>query len=277
MGRRSGLPQFGLAVRLADLIHTWKFGLTPRVPTIHCENAQEVGLKRASAIMFDYPQRHTVRKIADQVSIVLVGSFNPAIFHPIWFERYGMLPTKETDAAKVEVVTGDVALIDFPWFRLEVLRERLTVKTSDESKVSVLRDLVVSVLQLLEHTPISQIGLNREVSSEASGRTQFDAIGHNLVPKTLWSKNLSKPGTLVVGVRGVRTDDREGSINVTIKPDLSRQESVVVVVTYNDHIELKPQSTAADVATLLLNYWDESLMKSTATCDQILNDSAEGS
>lgn len=32
--------------------------------------------------------------------IVLFGSFNPAIFHPEWFERYGILPIQDTQWAK---------------------------------------------------------------------------------------------------------------------------------------------------------------------------------
>lgn len=39
----------------------------------------------------------------DGSSIVVLGSFNPAIFHPLWFKINQLIRPEEADSAKLEV------------------------------------------------------------------------------------------------------------------------------------------------------------------------------
>jgi hypothetical protein len=48
---------------------------------------------------------------AQGIDVVLVGSFNPAIFHPQWFLRHGLIGEEEADPQGVKVVSADVTEI----------------------------------------------------------------------------------------------------------------------------------------------------------------------
>ena len=52
------------------------------------------------------------------MSIVALGSFNPAIFHPIWFARQGLIRDAEAEAAEIQVVSPEVTLVKPEWFTL---------------------------------------------------------------------------------------------------------------------------------------------------------------
>lgn len=43
------------------------------------------------------------------VEIVLVGSFNPKIFHPAWFAAQKLISQEAADESNVEVVTNDIS------------------------------------------------------------------------------------------------------------------------------------------------------------------------
>ena len=49
---------------------------------------------------------------SDTTSIVLVGSFTPKIFHPLWFEARGLIGAQEAAGAQIGLVHDD--LTQFP-------------------------------------------------------------------------------------------------------------------------------------------------------------------
>ena len=49
------------------------------------------------------------------VEIVLVGSFNPPIFHPEWFAKYGIINSAEKDAAEIELIHREFAFFRMEW------------------------------------------------------------------------------------------------------------------------------------------------------------------
>jgi hypothetical protein len=60
----------------------------------------------------------------DIASIVLVGSFNPAIFQPAWLAAKGLIRESESDAAVVELIHPEVAQYSAAWLHVLVTRER---------------------------------------------------------------------------------------------------------------------------------------------------------
>ena len=44
-------------------------------------------------------------------SIVFIGSFNPAIFHPSWYVAEGLWSKTELENAEVDVIAADIMLI----------------------------------------------------------------------------------------------------------------------------------------------------------------------
>ena len=63
-------------------------------------------------------------------SIVLAGSFNPAMFTPAWFELHGLLPQGTADIAQLEVAHPQATAFNAEWLHLNVMTERFLVETS---------------------------------------------------------------------------------------------------------------------------------------------------
>ena len=172
----------------------------------------------------------------DQASIVLVGSLNPTIFHPSWLLHYKLIQERDAEKAEVEVVHNDIAIIRGQWFALEVTRNRFIARSNDESHFEPLRDLVISIFKLLEHTPIKQMGLNRDVHFDVQTDAAWHHIGHMLAPKAIWKKYLKEPGLRTLVIEGQHSDDFKGNINVTVRPVLEKKHTVSVAI--NNHFEL---------------------------------------
>lgn len=116
----------------------------------------------------------------DRSSVVILGNFNPAILHPEWLDRNQVLPpqeVREIAEAKEEVIEGlrglkvkfiatnvlvsgaETRLI-LPSYRIIVNPERFEVSTSRKEKYDELCEFVAATFKILEHTPISAVGIN---------------------------------------------------------------------------------------------------------------------
>ena len=124
------------------------------------------------------------------MNFVLVGDFNPKIFHPFWFSHQSLISEHEGNEAKVEVVHSDVSIFNLEWMRLQVTRERFDISTSQEPYFEVLRDLVVGAFGTLEHTPVKMLGINHQMHFAMESEDEWHALGHKLAPKESWNKVL---------------------------------------------------------------------------------------
>ena len=217
-----------------------------------------------------------MQKVGDGASIVLMGSFNPGIFHPAWFEKFELLPATETADAQVEVISNDVALFTMAWVRIEVLGERFVAKTADESKYGPLRDLVVGTFRILEHTPTYQLGMNRELQFQVPTEETWHKIGHQLAPKEHWLKYLKTPGMKSLVMESIRDDERPGVFNFTIRPVLhDPAKPRVVHISVNDHVELGKESTALDACKIIDEDWEGSMARAISIAEGLIMDTAK--
>jgi len=116
-------------------------------------------------------------------SIVVVGSFNPAIFQPAWIAQNSLLPEEEMDGFYneqivkkipefgLEIGTGqpfqvnnDQAVAIFKSFSLQVVRNRFstTITSDDNTTIKFIR----KVFKMLPETPIHSYGINFNVHIE---------------------------------------------------------------------------------------------------------------
>ena len=96
----------------------------------------------------------------EESSIVLVGAFNPAIYHPEWFLRNGLVSEDDLSDQEIELVHNDLSRFSFAWLSVQVQSNKFIARTNDPSQFIPLRDLIVSVFSILEHTPITNLGMN---------------------------------------------------------------------------------------------------------------------
>jgi len=208
-------------------------------------------------------------------ALVLRGSLNPPIFQPWWFEAKGLIGKNEAEKADIKVVHEGVTDFSLEWVSLQVLPDRLTAATSDESSEEAVRDLIQGAFKLLGHTPLHALGINRTAHFTVDSEAEWDNIGHKLVPKEeLWDKLLSHPGMRAVLVEGKREDDRPGHILVRVEP--SRRHRFGIFVDINDHYvigkgEDDPGDGAA-VSALLESVWRESMDRSKRLMESLRKD-----
>lgn len=212
-----------------------------------------------------------LKKVRDSVSIVLIGSFNPKIFHPVWLATNGLIKNKDADDADVKVITADVAIFDLKWVNLTVEHDRFIAIPGDESTFSSSRDLVVGVFRLLEHTPIKQLGLNREIRFKMDSEEEWHRVGHSLAPKDLWNKYLVKPGMRSISVVAERSDDHAGMINVTVKPILGLGVRDLVEVAVNSHFELGDNANGLHAVRIIEDKWDSSLVAASEIAHGVIH------
>lgn len=178
-----------------------------------------------------------------EISIVLVGNFNPAIFHPEWFLRQNLLAEVETENAAVKFVSGNVTDVSFLDFGLQVVMNRLVVKTSDATKTPKICDLVYGLLVKLPHTPITAIGLNHTFHLPLDNIDTWHRIGHTLAPKELvWNDLYQTPGMTSVGIQSPRKGDFAGVINILVQPSGKFPHSIFI--SSNHEFQPKPEESA---------------------------------
>ena len=179
------------------------------------------------------------------VTIVFVGSFNPAIFTPAWFALHGLLPEGVAESADVQVAHPQVTAFNTDWLNLRVNLDRFSIDTAAAPYVR-LCDLAVRVFrEHLFHTPLNAFGINRGVHFRVQSLAVRDQMGRTLAPIEpwgAWGQRLGLDGeeggmtSLTMSQVNPEGRPRGGLINVTVEPsNVIGEGRTGVYVSVNDH------------------------------------------
>ena len=174
-------------------------------------------------------------------SIVLLGDFNPSIFHPTWFSLNDLLPAEETEAVAELLITREVATYDVSDINVQVESHRFGLTTKDSAKAPVIRDLAMGSFGLLEHTPLQAVGLNLDVEVAVEGIEQWHKIGHRLAPKATWETILEHPGMRGIHIEGKRPDCPADVLNIRVQPSNPSKGIYGVIIRVNQHYNIDPK------------------------------------
>ena len=208
-------------------------------------------------------------------TIVLIGSFNPRIFHPLWFSQQELVPPSEADGADVKLIHEQASALKMGPFSLQVFTDRFQANVVEPQDSVPLRDLVVGTFTVLQHTPIEQMGINRQLHFVKDGPFSWEAFEEALVPKTDVWRSLSNVSTRIVELRSDREDDdaSEGFVGVRVEPSVREPGGVYMQV--NDHYEVTTDETphgAEDIIGLLAKQFEKSLQRAKVISVQVLED-----
>ena len=220
----------------------------------------------------------------DGVSVVLVGSFNPAILTPAWFALHGLLPQATADSAELGVAHPEVTQFRAEWLSLHVTKDKINAETLLAPHVRV-RDLLVRVFkEYLYHTPLRAMGINRNVHFRVRDFSARDQIGRKLAPVQpwgAWGQHLVTSGhqggmtsltMRQVSVEGRPVDDQ---VNVTVEPsNRILQGAPGVYVGVNDHYtagETGGHETSTRLIEILEQNFDGSLTCGEDIIDHIMS------
>ena len=217
-----------------------------------------------------------------EVDVVLLGTFNPAIFTPAWFVLHGLLPEGAADSAEVEIVHPLATEFTFDWLHLQATAERFSAETSQAPHVRVC-DLVVRMfMEYLPHTSLKAFGINRRVHFPVRSLADRDRIGRTLAPVEPWGRwgaDLGPDGdhggmtSLTMSQLDPPGRATDGRINVTVGP--SNRIGVPrlgVYVGVNDHYPIDETSptTGHSIWGLKENF-DASLKRSDELIDHVMS------
>jgi len=208
------------------------------------------------------------------LGIVLLGSFNPKIFHPAWFAANGLIGKLEGDAIEVEILTSDITVLHLDWLRLETTQNRFTATTEQEPYFEALQDLVVGTFDLLNHTPVHSLGINHSCHFRMKSEEDWHKFGHMLAPKEPWDGILEKPGMLRTEMRGIRNDGCLGNIKVRVEP--SARVDYGVYIHVNDHYEIRDKDNVMgcnEIIDILNAHKKKSIDRARDIADLILKKS----
>jgi len=208
----------------------------------------------------------------DSVSIVILGSFNPAIFHPIWFKANGLIKPEEADKAKLEITTPMISIFGVEWFRLQVETQKFVIQTDNETHFELLSDLVIGTFSLLDHTPVKAMGLNRAMHFKMDSEESWHAFGDKIAPKDVWQGVLQEPGLLSLVIQGPKQKPNqkpENLINVRVEP--SPRTIPGIYIDVNNHFEIK-DNDLQKVLNILKESWRDVLLNSRKIADQLMKE-----
>jgi len=220
------------------------------------------------------------------VSIVLRGNFNPSIFQPMWFAKQGLISEEAAAGAELGVVHPEVTIFKVdPDFSFSVDRDRLVINRGIAPLI-VASDLICRMFgDLLPHTPIGQLGINRNVHFSVGSFEKRDQIGQLLAPPAPWGKwgegfsagDETKRGGLL-SMTMIRRNLRDREVGwIQAKVEASNkigQGRTGIFMEINDHYQLPDPASAVDAMVMiriLQERFDSSLKSSDAIIDQIMS------
>jgi hypothetical protein len=220
------------------------------------------------------------------VSIVLVGSFNPSIFQPFWLQKHGLLSEQAAESANISVLHQEISNFSIDSeFIFTVQRDRFVVVRSVAPFVTA-SDVCSRIFgDLLPHTPIQQLGINRTVHFSVGSWQERNRIGDLLAPKEPWgswakgfhSKERSKRGGLqsMIMINKQAPDREAGHVMARIEPSNAIGKGEVgIFMEVNDHYEFDdPMKTtdALPIISILQRRFDVSIALSESIIDQIMS------
>ncbi|MEM9086213.1 MAG: hypothetical protein AAGB23_09855 [Pseudomonadota bacterium] len=179
------------------------------------------------------------------VSIIANGTFNPAIFHPAWFRRHGLLSEEEEETAKIDMVHPEISQFQVPGLQFDIQTERILLQAAAEPLVRA-ADIFSSLFaDLLPHTPIKSVGINYWSHFRLSSWSQRQNFGRALAPIEPWGefgqlmdskdKNMAGGFSTLSFKAAYPANGDLGSVNVSMQPSVKIENDSGVFMNVNHH------------------------------------------
>lgn len=182
-------------------------------------------------------------------SIVLLGNFNPAIFHPSWFDRHDVISTDMAAMAELHFSHREMSEMEFGDIKIVTEVSRFQIETTNAPEIRLL-DFVSKVFgDILPHTKVRSFGINKSVHFRASSPEKRLAIGRALAPLEPWgsfgerieaSAGETLGGMTSLHMREMLDDDEtKGHFEVRVEPSRALDSLTGIYMSANRHCEMK--------------------------------------
>jgi hypothetical protein len=168
------------------------------------------------------------------MSVVVLGSFNPAIFHPEWFRRLELLPDVEVEAANAGpdhvLMSGRATMVTFESLTLIVRPERWELRTAQPDWFEDLGAIARSTFDKLRHTPVEAVGLNYVGHFDVPATTTVEALMSRWVPLGALGAVVGEAPTMSGTVRASWSGY---TASVTLEPSEKMKRAVFINQNYH--------------------------------------------
>src|ERR1700683_3876568 len=120
-------------------------------------------------------------------TIVLLGHFNPQIFQPYWLANYEVISEEEAETANINFALPEITRFSVEGeFTVQVEHQRFSIERAVAPLVRI-ADISCRIFgDLLPHTPIQQMGINRLMHFDVGDQAVREEIGRKLAPREPW-------------------------------------------------------------------------------------------
>lgn len=204
----------------------------------------------------------------DQSNLVVLGAFNPAIFHTSWFLSNNLISKEDAEDTDLKMVHPEISSMFIgKWLNIEATRERFFVLCDEPHSFPRMRDFVQGCLMLLEHTPVTALGMNFQKVFSIRSQEQLNKIVGKWCFTPHWSEILKSPSFNSVMIRG--GEGKQDCLNLTVK--ITDKVDFGLVIGFNYHRQ-PDNLTALGVVEILNSEWKQRLDDSTAISKRIVGE-----
>lgn len=189
--------------------------------------------------------------------IVFIGDFNPVIIQPFWLLAKRLIKEEEANNATVEVIHNELVKFQIDWFMIQITRDRFEIRTNQEPYFEPLRDLAISIFEILRETPIRALGLNH-IRHYILEPKEYKELCNTLAPFNNWSV-FQQPELLTLEM--LEKDEKGNYVRVRVQPSDTVRQSFALMVNVNDHISVSEDGTrkaSGGVGQVLSGRWKTS-------------------
>lgn len=193
------------------------------------------------------------------VSVVLLGNFNPLMYHPTWFAKNGIISDEDanniiSDKDAKLILSPGLTIFQTSNLQFNISPDRFTVESKKEPLILV-KDAVLKSFEKLLSLTIKAMGVNYSSHIELESNHQKQLFADRLTPKNHWTTLLEDEvdgddrlsGLTKLTMKKV-TDF--GMINFNLEP--SNRLSIGVYTVCNHHFKMPEDSEFAEDAMQLL-------------------------
>jgi hypothetical protein len=202
-------------------------------------------------------------------TIVLRGSFNPRIFQPEWFAKQQLLPQQEADTSDIKIIIQQISHFETERFVIQVTEDRFVAASKPNANPAPLRDLVRGTFFILEHTPVTMMGLNHQMHFKMDSEERWHQVGDKLAPKDGWRQILEgRPGMLSLTITTQKDNPKGSKVNVKVEPSVRIPLGVFFEV--NEHYQAPETEELKALMGVLEERWEESQIYASRIASHIL-------
>lgn len=217
-----------------------------------------------------------------EVSIVVVGDFNPDAINPHWLAFHELISAEEADEATTQVSTFSVQ-IDLGWAKFYVDPNRVQILTSQSPWIRA-HDFALKLLtDLIPSNAATALGINVSRHFPLSFKER-EILGHKLAPREPWGKwgesliNTDSPDNGLNSITMRQGSNLGAEFNAFVDVKVSTSpilKAAGIRIYVNDHYSFSenPKSKLSTMiaAETLATRFEESLARSGDIIDDILD------